>query len=153
MDMLFWVILDLLWLIEFPIGSMLMTKTGTEAKQAEGQRWKGEETSDSDEDSDMYSDEDGDNDEDNGGYDDRKTGRGTEMDAGEVSAGEYRESQTKGEMREKKRDAWGKPCDCKSLFLETRRVGLGPVRALCVKMEIGGCSPLVPSGHWIYPED
>nr|CAD7197600.1 unnamed protein product [Timema douglasi] len=52
---------------------------------------RGGETFDSDEDSDMDSDEDGNNDEDNGGYGDRNTGSGTETDAGEVSAGEYRE--------------------------------------------------------------
>nr|CAD7437605.1 unnamed protein product [Timema bartmani] len=48
----------------------------------------------------------------------------------------------------------GEPCNCRSLFLETRRVGLGLVRALCVKMEIGRlyCSPLVPLGQWIFLE-
>nr|CAD7605006.1 unnamed protein product [Timema genevievae] len=34
----------------------------------------------------------------------------------------------------------GEPCDCRSLFLETRKVGSGLARALCVKMEIGVCS-------------
>nr|CAD7403726.1 unnamed protein product [Timema poppensis] len=34
----------------------------------------------------------------------------------------------------------GETCDCRSLFLETRRVGLGLVRVIYIMMEIGGCS-------------
>nr|CAD7258544.1 unnamed protein product [Timema shepardi] len=51
-----------------------------------------------------------------------------------------------GKDEGKETERMGKPCDCRSLFLETRRVGLGLVRALCVKMEIGGCSA-VPLYH------
>nr|CAD7573482.1 unnamed protein product [Timema californicum] len=69
-----------------------------------------------------------DNDEDNERYEDRNTGSGTE-------------GKETGRMRE--------PCDCKSLFVETKRVRLCLVRALCVKMEIGGCSatPLYHRGN------
>nr|CAD7406629.1 unnamed protein product [Timema cristinae] len=117
----------------------------------------------------MDSDKDRDNDEDNGGYKDRNTGSGTETDAGtrrdagkwqtrslvelayqlmepEIYWGNPGSSEgssfqpNNGKDEGKKRDAWGEPCDCRSLFLETRRVGLGLVRALCVKMEISGCS-------------
>nr|CAD7423177.1 unnamed protein product [Timema monikensis] len=45
-----------------------------------------------------------------------------------------------GKDERKETERMGEPCDCKSFFLETRRVGLGLVRALCVKVEIGVCS-------------
>nr|CAD7570654.1 unnamed protein product [Timema californicum] len=85
---------------------------------------RGRETSDSDKDSDK----DRDNDEDNERYKDRNTGSGTETDP------------NSGKDEGKETGCMGEHCDCRSFFLETRRVGLGLVRTLCIKMEIGGCS-------------
>nr|CAD7459641.1 unnamed protein product [Timema tahoe] len=54
-----------------------------------------------------------------------------------------------GKYEGKETGRMGEPCNCRFLFLERRRVGLGLVRALCVKMEIGDCSaaPLYHGGN------
>nr|CAD7443636.1 unnamed protein product [Timema bartmani] len=54
-----------------------------------------------------------------------------------------------GKVEGKEMGRMGEPCNYRSLFLETRRVGLGLVRALCIKMEIGGYSaaPLYHRGN------
>nr|CAD7255891.1 unnamed protein product [Timema shepardi] len=98
---------------------------------------RGRETSDSDKDSDK----DRDNDEDNERYKDRNTGSGTETDVsnpGNFEGSSFQPNSGKDEGKET--GCMGEHCDCRSFFLETRRVGLGLVRTLCIKMEIGGCS-------------